>query len=598
MKQSKLILLFWIVAVIAIAEALTQDYNSQSRFDNGTYYPAGNISYNETALVLNTTSKATSGSWTSNVTIATTLSNISFSYAPLKGELSSSTNRREVDNFESGLVALYHLNNESAYGENNTLVVDFSGNGNNGSCVTCPKIISSGKLNGAYNNTDANNGYFNITPSASLNNLNTVTISVWIKSSSQPTSSRHIFGGFNDSSPYNGFGITQTFDTHKAGFWVGGASYLYSNTLINTNNWINIIASYNGTHSLIYINGVFENSSAQTANLNFSKPKCIGDNSAGATNRDFVGSIDEVAIWNRSLSATEISTLYDSQLALHKINVGYAVNGSSDYTSLPNITESNYVIDQSITNFSIRVNLTTSVGNWSPILYNLTIGYETGSGADTNNPTINFTSPTTSSGTHESQTWIYANITFTDETGIQNATIFLYNSSRDLINSTNSSTSPLSINFTGLSYDTYYLNATAWDTSEHSNSTETRTIILTADGTPPAITLNYPTDASAINSSSLFNCTANDAVGISNVTLWGNWSGWQANITDNSGLNNYDYNFTMELGQGSYLWNCQGCDPNGNCGFAAANFSFSLIYPSFNLNIFDYGLEWIKLLWT
>ncbi|MFH1801685.1 MAG: hypothetical protein ABH804_02530 [archaeon] len=107
---------------------------------------------------------------------------------------------------------------------------------------------------------------------------------------------------------------------------------------------------------------------------------------------------------------------------------------------------------------------------------------------DTTGPVVQFVSSTTSDGYHN-QTWIYANVTAVDALSeLKNITIYLYNSTENLINSTNSTTSPLQINFTGLAYDTYFINATAYDVLNNSDSSETIAIVLSAtpDTTPPA----------------------------------------------------------------------------------------------------------------
>ena len=94
-------------------------------------------------------------------------------------------------------------------------------------------------------------------------------------------------------------------------------------------------------------------------------------------------------------------------------------------------------------------------------------------------PTINFGSltPVNNSILTSSLT---INISSSDSgVGIGTMLIRLYNSTRAQINSSSSSSSPLNVTFTGLS-GTYYINATVNDTLGNTNSTETRTYILTA----------------------------------------------------------------------------------------------------------------------
>jgi len=139
----------------------------------------------------------------------------------------------------------------------------------------------------------------------------------------------------------------------------------------------------------------------------------------------------------------------------------------------------------------------TSV-TWSEGQHNVTI-WANDSAGNTNQSSVTFTidtrteidfvSPSMNSGEY-SQTTIWANISVTETTGIDTINISLYNSTHNIINSTNSSTSSLFTNFTGLSEGNYYLNATVNDTLGNSNLTETRNITL--DITNPVINLITP----------------------------------------------------------------------------------------------------------
>lgn len=106
---------------------------------------------------------------------------------------------------------------------------------------------------------------------------------------------------------------------------------------------------------------------------------------------------------------------------------------------------------------------------------------------DTGNPSIEFVSPTESNSSTISRSNIAVNITASDSgTGIDTITVRLYNSTDDEINSSTSSTSPLFIDFTGLSDGTYKFNATVNDTVGKVNNTLTRTV--TIDTTPAPTT--------------------------------------------------------------------------------------------------------------
>ena len=100
----------------------------------------------------------------------------------------------------------------------------------------------------------------------------------------------------------------------------------------------------------------------------------------------------------------------------------------------------------------------------------------------------------------------------------------------------------------------------------------------------PSIALNLPVNLFNISSTIniTFNCTASDNVNITNVTLYGNWSGgWHANHTNSSAINNSNYIFIKNITDGKYVWNCRACDNSSNCAFASSNYTFTVdtTYP-------------------
>ncbi|RLE47029.1 hypothetical protein DRJ25_03345, partial [Candidatus Woesearchaeota archaeon] len=180
---------------------------------------------------------------------------------------------------------------------------------------------------------------------------------------------------------------------------------------------------------------------------------------------------------------------------------------------------------------------------------------------DTVPPPIGFYSPTTSSGNH-SQTWIFANVSVTYN-HLDNMSIFLYNSSKDLINTTSSNTFPLAVNFSGLPNGLYYLNASANDTAGNYNKTETRAITL--DTVYPSVEFKNPTTASGIYSQDFIE--TNVSVNDSNLLLITTsiFDAATGNLV-NSSTNNtspFFFNFTG-LGDGTYLLNASAEDGAGH----------------------------------
>ena len=125
---------------------------------------------------------------------------------------------------------------------------------------------------------------------------------------------------------------------------------------------------------------------------------------------------------------------------------------------------------------------------WAPLSYTLIL--------DTTKPLIQYVSPTETSATYLNRNYVLVNVTATDSS-LSNITIRLFNSTRAQINSSNSTTSPLFINFSGLSDGQYFFNATAVDQLNNQNSTETRNI--TIDRTFPLVSYGTGTENNGVN---------------------------------------------------------------------------------------------------
>lgn len=80
---------------------------------------------------------------------------------------------------------------------------------------------------------------------------------------------------------------------------------LASATALNANTWYHVAATYDGVNMKIYINGVLDATKAQTGSVNSTGAFNVGY--LYNTSRNFNGKIDEVRVWKRALSQTEIS---------------------------------------------------------------------------------------------------------------------------------------------------------------------------------------------------------------------------------------------------------------------------------------------------
>jgi hypothetical protein len=80
---------------------------------------------------------------------------------------------------------------------------------------------------------------------------------------------------------------------------------LASATALNANTWYHVAATYDGANMKLYINGALDATKAQTGSVNSTGAFNVGY--LYNTSRNFNGKIDEVRVWKRALSQTEIS---------------------------------------------------------------------------------------------------------------------------------------------------------------------------------------------------------------------------------------------------------------------------------------------------
>jgi hypothetical protein len=316
-------------------------------------------------------------------------------------------------------------------------------------------------------------------------------------------------------------------------------------------------------------------------------------NILNASDTDLQKNVDSVTIdWassdnSGSLGTSSINTL--NQGSLSTLSSGDLTITSSNLNTVTlNITYPNGLLlfNSSSTSGEIVFdpNNLTIIGNYLVSLYsvdaagnynltNLTILVN-----DTTVPTVELINPM--SGNY-AQEWIFVNVTSTDE-DVNTIDIYLYNSTPSLVEQSGGFSSPYSYNFTSLTDGTYYYNASVCDSNQCNNS-DAKTVLL--DTTGPEMTLNYPA-ADYVNSSSnlvsvLFNCSANDSIGLANTSLYltnnqNNNLAFNQSTNISGTLNSTIWN--VNLSPGNYNWNCLGVDSLGNTQFASEN---SIIFINF-----------------
>jgi len=193
---------------------------------------------------------------------------------------------------------------------------DESGNGYNGTEYGNPTLTADrfGSGSRAFD-FDGVNDYVDLGQNAIFDNPSEISISVWI----WPNNNEHgkiVTKGSDVGNDRSRFTWEIAYMPGTIRFGVSdGTNYteVLSTNSANIGSWHHIVATYNGSITRIYLDGLLENSSTTiSGNLNSETgPLQIGrENNGGAGNAEFNGKIDDIRIYNYALSDAEISNLY------------------------------------------------------------------------------------------------------------------------------------------------------------------------------------------------------------------------------------------------------------------------------------------------
>ena len=210
-----------------------------------------------------------------------------------------------------GLVGLWHFDEG-----NGTTTVDSSGNNNNGTLINMDPATDwvDGKIGYALD-FDGSNDYVNCGNDTSLNITGNITIILWIKP---------IVAG--EGGPNAGLvckaesGVDWSwqlrYNTPGGGNYMGfhfngnpeGSTWVSVQQNLSSEEWHHIAATYNGSNIKCYLNGSVKDTNQISAITGSNANLFIGQD---GWNNTFNGTIDEVKIYDRALSADEIMADYE-----------------------------------------------------------------------------------------------------------------------------------------------------------------------------------------------------------------------------------------------------------------------------------------------
>jgi len=267
------------------------------------------------------------------------------------------------DNLNSSLVGYWHFDNLSSAGENDTLVYDWSGNGNNGTVVGGTDVDSGWTSSGVYNGAQMFDGVGDWVDVGDMDNSlfsSDFAISVWV------------YHNADNSDFIWGKGTANNVNAEL--FVRGGSGYEFridqdTGADIDTGNavpittWQHVVVNRNVSNLSIYVDAVIKDSATNSEDGSSTSSFLIGDSSGSPGVIEWDGLIDEVMIFNRSLSAEQIKQLY--------------VKGRAkfEYKPYQEMDDDYFPVDQTNTNFLVGYKF--NAGNntnpfYSPLLMTTT----------------------------------------------------------------------------------------------------------------------------------------------------------------------------------------------------------------------------------
>lgn len=267
-------------------------------------------------------------------------------------------------NINDGLVGYWKLDETTT--TSGATVVDSSGHSNTGTPAGASGTnnlpqpsasVASGFdfTNGRSLDFDGTDDYVTSANNIPITGASARTVSAWIKVTSFGSNNSPIlYWGSGNSNLLSLLGINTS---RQFGFF-GYANDLTGSTILSTATWYHVAATYDGTNRKIYVNGT-QDGSDTTSTLNTSASALrIGEYSlSGGWNAGFNGNIDDVRIYNRALSSTEISALAAGNASATAVTT--TLGGALDVNG--DLTVANNTLDTaSGSNYGINL-----AGNWN-----------------------------------------------------------------------------------------------------------------------------------------------------------------------------------------------------------------------------------------
>lgn len=259
--------------------------------------PACNFKLNWDTETVNNTGSAQMNVWVRIPSVSNVTDTVF--YACYGNAAITSYQGNSAATWDSNYLNVLHMPNGTSLSTNDSTSNNTS-NTNNGTTAT------TGQIDGAGNFTHATPSYIQ---TGAINLTTTLTVEAW----ALPVATSGAFWRIAENNYMNGFYLGSGNTGDKWAFIISG-DFAISGGSLSIGTWSHVVGTYDGTTTLLYVNGVPISSSNSTAPSIGAATINIGANGTNpASGEAWNGTIDEVRFSNISRSSDWILTEYNNQ---------------------------------------------------------------------------------------------------------------------------------------------------------------------------------------------------------------------------------------------------------------------------------------------
>lgn len=234
----------------------------------------------------------------------------------------------------SDMILIYKFNNNSAIGENASVVKDNSTYGNNGTIRNANLTFNAtgGILgDGSYYFPAATNNYVNTTNNFVGNLSQGLTVRAWIQTGTLVSGDGDIVTRYASQNGNRSWALSILDGKVRFTGSTDGISLVTvtgTTVIANNSGWTYVASVWNGSNTMVFVNGVLDSGFSTLASIIESPNVPIEIGKAGP-NTYFNGSIDNVIVSNRSYTAKQIYEEYITFVGCINATEGMSIPGNT-----------------------------------------------------------------------------------------------------------------------------------------------------------------------------------------------------------------------------------------------------------------------------